>query len=142
MNPICSKCGETDITQFWKRTKSKTGYETWCKSCNRESARKSNKTNEDLLKGAIRNTVVLENKILKKENKRICCKCKEIFTMNKGTEIRCKACEKEKGKKDRAKHQEREKARRKAYYEANKEEIKRKRREKYKESKWKKKTDV
>lgn len=132
---ICSRCKQDkDISQFWKKTNSKTGYNSWCKNCCRESARISNKTNKDLLKGQLRNIATVQNKLLKQDNKRVC-SCGVIFEVNAKSSIRCKECEKEKGKRDREKHKEREKKRRKAYYEANKEEIKLKRREKYKMTK-------
>ena len=107
----CSRCGETDITKFWKRTKSKTGYNSWCKECCKVSARVSIKTNKDIIKGVIRNSIVVENKILKAENKKICCKCKEIFTFKKESEIRCKKCESEKFKLYRSKNLEKERKR-------------------------------
>lgn len=107
----CSKCGETDITKFWKKTNSKTGYNTWCKECCKVSARVSNKTNKDIIKGVIRDSIVVENKILKAENKKICCKCKEIFTFKKESEIRCKKCEAEKFKLYRSKNLEKERKR-------------------------------
>ena len=107
----CSKCGETDITKFWKKSNSKTGYSSWCKECCRVSARVSNKTNKDIIKGVIRNSIVVENKILKAENKKICCKCKEIFTFKKESEIRCKKCEAEKFKLYRSKNLEKERKR-------------------------------
>lgn len=107
----CSKCGETDISKFWKKSNSKTGYNTWCKDCCKASARVSNKTNKDIIKGVIRNSIVVENKILKVENKKICCKCKEIFTFKKESEIRCKKCETEKFKLYRSKNLEKERKR-------------------------------
>jgi len=116
----CSKCGETDITKFWKRTKSKTGYNSWCKECCKISARVSNKTNKDIIKGVIRNSILIENKILKAENKKICCKCKEIFTFKKNSECRCKKCESEKFKLYRIKNLNRELERQKAYREKKK----------------------
>ena len=107
----CSKCGETDISKFWKKSNSKTGYNTWCKECCKVSARVSSKTNKDIIKGVIRNSIVVENKILKVENKKICCKCKEIFTFKKESEIRCKKCEAEKFKLYRNKNLEKERKR-------------------------------
>lgn len=118
----CSKCGETDITKFWKRTKSKTGYNTWCKECCKINARVSNKTNKDIIKGVIRNSILVENKILKAENKKICCKCKEIFTFKKHSECRCKKCESEKFKLYRAKNLNKELERQRIYREKRKNE--------------------
>lgn len=107
----CSKCGKTDISKFWKKSNSKTGYNNWCKECCKVSARVSNKTNRDIIKGVIRNSIAVENKILKVENKKICCKCKEIFTFKKENEIRCKKCESEKFKLYRSKNLEKERQR-------------------------------
>lgn len=111
----CSKCGETDVSKFWKKTKSKTGYNTWCKECCKISARVSAKTNKDIIKGVIRNSIVVENKLLKSENKKICCKCKEIFIFKKESESRCKKCESEKFKLYRLKNLDKELERQKVY---------------------------
>lgn len=116
----CIKCGETDVSKFWKKTNSKTGYNTWCKECCKVSARVSSKTNKDIIKGVIRNSIVVENAILKKENKKICCKCKEIFTFKKENEPRCKKCESEKFKLYRSKNLEKELQRQKEYRERKK----------------------
>lgn len=116
----CSKCGETDIYKFWKRTNSKTGYNTWCKVCCKLSARVSSKTNKDTIKGVIRNSIVVENKLLKSENKKICCKCKDIFTFKKESETRCRKCESEKFKLYRLNNLDREIERQKAYREKKK----------------------
>lgn len=107
----CSKCGEIDISKFWRKSNSKTGYNSWCKECCKVSARVSSKTNKDIIKGVIRNSIVVENKILKVENKKICCKCKEIFTFKKESETRCKKCESEKFKLYRSKNLEKERKR-------------------------------
>lgn len=111
----CLKCGETDVSKFWKKTKSKTGYNTWCKECCKISARVSAKTNKDIIKGVIRNSIVVENKLLKSENKKICCKCKEIFIFKKESEPRCKKCESEKFKLYRLKNLDKERERQKVY---------------------------
>ena len=68
-------------------------------------------SHKDIIKGVIRNSIVVENKILKVENKKICCKCKEIFTFKKESEIRCKKCESEKFKLYRSKNLEKERKR-------------------------------
>ena len=119
----CSKCGENDIAKFWKKTNSKTGYNSWCKECCKLSARTSNKTNKDVIKGVIRNSILIENKLLKKDNKKICCKCKEIFTFKKESELRCKKCESEKFKLYRSKNLEKELERQRVCREKKRNEI-------------------
>ncbi len=86
-----------------------------------------------LIKGKIRYSVLVENKILASNNQRICLMCREIFTKSSKGDLRCRPCEKIRGKEQRAKHKEREQKRRKAYYEANKERLKAMRKQRYKE---------
>ncbi len=101
----CSKCKENkDIKYFWKKSSTKTGYNNWCKECCKISARVSNKTPKQLLEASLKNATVLENKILKKDGKKICSTCKEIFEFKKATETRCKKCESIKYKKYIAKN--------------------------------------
>lgn len=71
-------------------------------------------------KGVIRNSIVVENKLLKSENKKICCKCKNIFTFKKESETRCRKCESEKFKLYRLNNLDREIERQKAYREKKK----------------------
>lgn len=104
---ICSRCKhDKDISNFWKKTGSKTGYNTWCKECCRDSARVSNKTPKDKLISKIRSATITENKLLKKENKKICIKCKEIFELKNPNNIRCPKCESIRGKEYRLKIKE------------------------------------
>lgn len=125
MKHSCSKCGETDLSQFWKRARSKTGLNNWCKKCHRESARESNKTLSQKIRGAIRNSVAIENKILAMDNKKICCKCKEVFEFKKN-EIRCKKCESQRCKEYREKNREKVLSKQKEWREKNRELINKK----------------
>lgn len=128
----CSKCKEEkDVSQFWKRTKSKTGYNHWCKSCCRVSARVSNKSTIDKLEAQIRNATVVENKILKKDNKRLC-SCGETFVMTTPSKIRCKSCESLKNAEYRSKNIISELERQRIYREKNRVGLNMKRRYRHK----------
>ena len=130
----CSRCkADKGVADFWKKTNSKTGYNNWCKQCCRDSQRVSIKSNINIIEGQLRNISIVENKILEKDNKRMCSTCKNYFVKNTNKSTRCNSCERIRGKEQRAKHKARDKARRKKYYEANKERLKANRREYYKQ---------
>lgn len=89
------------------------------------------KTQEQTLRGIIRTSVTVENKILLKENKRICSnsKYRKIYTVTSKSSIRCKECESEKNRLYREKNLEKIKARQAKWRDENRESINSKRRD-------------
>lgn len=130
---LCSKCKQDkDISSFWKKTNSSTGYNAWCKQCCRESNRISGKTNKDIINGIIRESIKVENKILINDNKKICSSCKNIFEISNHTDSRCSDCNSIKNKLYRENNLDKEKYRQAIWREKNRESINQKRRERYK----------
>ena len=80
---ICSKCKiEKPFEAFHKNKNSKDGHAWECKEC--KSIRiKESKTNPIMqLQKIARGSIMLENKILAKEGKRLCSGCKSIFNIS------------------------------------------------------------
>lgn len=137
----CTKCGEAkEFSEFYKMKNSKDGYEYSCKECI-SIRRKEIRENPILqLQKAVRSSVIVENKILFKENKIICSGCKNIFFISDTRDNYCKDCmrkmqqkynNKEESKKLRRancykyslKNKEKRNEYWKEYYEKNKEKI-------------------
>ena len=86
------------------------------------------------LEKQIRSSVILENKLLKRENKRLCTKCKKIFLIDDlFNGVICKECDEEKTKEYREKNKEKVNTYRKEYHEKNKEKRNKQTREYHKE---------
>lgn len=91
----CSKCKETkEYSQFNKNKVKKDGYECQCKQCRRNYYNKLK--NDDLLKlkKEIRSTIIMENKLLLKDNKHLCHDCKKPFLMLDLSNGICTKCRK------------------------------------------------
>ena len=80
---VCTKCGvEKSFDEFSKRKQSKDGYRSCCKECTKIRYLEL-KTNPIMqLERIARGSIFLENKLLKRENKKLCKKCKEIFLID------------------------------------------------------------
>ena len=148
----CSKCKiEKPFEAFYKSKKSTDRYAYACIECKKLRELEFKKNPLMQLEKQIRSSVILENKLLQRENKKLCFKCKEIFLIddlsNSGA---CKECEKERLKeyheknKEKIKEQTREYRKKNKekmnkqtmeYYEKNKEKIKESRREYYEKNK-------
>ena len=99
----CTKCGETkEFSEFYTNKNVKDGYSSSCKEC--AKLRYKQKKVDTLLQvsGVIRSTILIENKILKPEGKRICSICKNIHLMEEMVSGNyCKPCFSKKGKEYR-----------------------------------------
>lgn len=127
---ICTKCKiEKPFEAFHKQKNTHDGYQTACIECNKLRKLELKKNPLMQLEKEIRSSVALENKLLKRENKRLCFKCKEIFLIDDlvcGGVI-CKECSIEKSKEYREKNKEKNKEKlseyMKEYREKNKEKL-------------------
>ena len=86
------------------------------------------------LEKQIRSSIILENKLLAREGKKLCSKCKDIFLIDDLISgVRCKSCtieySKEYFQKNKDKVREHNKASCKKHYKKNKEHYKEKRKE-------------
>ena len=142
----CIKCKiEKPFEAFCKSKDRKDGYISKCKECEKLRRLELKKNPLLQLERQIRSSIILENKLLKRENKKLCVGCKEVFLIEDlvGGKI-CKECSgilnkkyveensekfKESVKKYREKNKEYIKEYKKEYREKNKENIKKYRRE-------------
>lgn len=92
----CTKCGETkEFSKFSKSKINKTGFKSWCKECvnNRYIEFKTNQIMQ--LKKEIKSSIMIENKILLQNGKKICWYCKEIcnieYVLSDGLCRKCKS---------------------------------------------------
>ena len=77
---ICSKCKiEKHFEAFWRNKKSKDGHAYECKECMKARAKKIKQDPLMQLEKQIRSSIMLENKILSREGKKLCCSCKGVF---------------------------------------------------------------
>lgn len=133
MMKTCSKCKETkDFSEFTKDKTNTYGFTSQCKECQKKH-RTELKTNASLqLKKEITRSIIIENKILAKENKKLCRKCKQIFNISDlDVHATCKKCLYDIGRKrweEKSEHI-------KEYVEKNKEKIKKRNKEWYEENK-------
>lgn len=120
----CSKCGETKkFSEFHKQKLTRDGLCPSCKSC-------ASKRNKDLkvnpilqLKKIVTSSILIENKILKIDDKRLCRCCKNIFNISDMSQgVICYSCKRKEEKKRRMseKGKEQKKVQDKKYYEKNK----------------------
>ena len=127
----CSKCKIEKPFEAFHRNKDKLdGYLPYCIEC--ERVRRLELKNNPLmqLEKELRSSVILENKLLKRENKKLCTRCKEIFLIDDlSGGIICKECSAKKNKEFNEKNNEKVNVYYKEYYEKNKEKINEYRRE-------------
>ena len=106
----CSKCKvEKPFGAFYRDKKSYDGHRSYCIECEKLRKLELKKNPLMQLEKQIRSSIMLENKLLKRENKKLCCSCKGVFKIDDliGGVV-CKVCSAKKGKE---------------YYEKNKEKI-------------------
>lgn len=108
----CTKCGETkDFSEFYKLASSKDGHDYYCREC-AINRRKEIRIDPILqLQKAVRSSILIENKILSKENKKICSGCKSIFFISDLRGVFCKECTKKIQKKHKSSEAHKEKRR-------------------------------
>ena len=134
---ICTKCKvEKPFEAFWKSKGSADGLQHTCIECIklRRLERKNNPLMQ--LEKQIISSIRLENKLLKRENKKLCTECKEIFLIDDlSGGIICKDCNAKKAKEYYENNKEKVNKHRIEYYEKNKEKIKEYTREHYEKNK-------
>ena len=119
---VCTKCKiEKPFEAFWRQKDSYDGYISACIDCIKLRRLELKKNPLMQLEKQIRSSVILENKLLKRENKKLCYVCKEIFLIDDLLgEIICKDCNAKKTKE----HYINNKENMIEYIEKNKEKIK------------------
>ena len=120
---ICSKCKiEKPFEAFWRSKDKVDGYLPSCIECKKLRKLELKKNPLMQLEKEIRSSVILENKLLKRENKKLCSRCKEVFLIDDllSDQI-CKECSIEKSKEYREKNKEKVREYMEEYYEKNKE---------------------
>ncbi len=130
---ICSQCKlEKPFEAFWREKKAPDGYRSSCAECDKLRKLELKKNPLMQLEKQIRSSVILENKLLQRENKRLCAVCREIFLIDDlvSNGAFCKECSRKKSKEDEAKKKEKRRDSRIKYYEKNKEKNKEKIKEK------------
>jgi hypothetical protein len=89
----CTKCKiEKPFEAFYKRKDTKDGYLSECKECQKARKKELKKSPLMQLEEQIRSSIKLENKLLSREGKRLCSKCKNIFLIDDLKGNRCKNC--------------------------------------------------
>ena len=91
---ICRKCKIEKPFDAFHRCKSKyDGYQSACAECYKLRRLELKKNPLMQLEKEIKSSVILENKLLKRENKRLCNGCKEIFLIDDlSSGVICKDC--------------------------------------------------
>lgn len=129
----CTMCKiEKPFEAFYKNKAKKDGYKSECKECEKERYRELKKNPLMQLEKQIRSSIILENKLLAREGKKLCTKCKDIFLIDNLKDGayggRCKKCEREysieRREKNKDKIKEYNKEYSKEYQEKNKNKIK------------------
>ena len=91
---VCSKCRiEKPFEAFWRSKDRLDGYHSSCIECDKLRRLELKKNPLMQLQKQIRSSVILENKLLQRENKRLCNGCKEIFLIDDlSSGVICKDC--------------------------------------------------
>ncbi len=134
---ICTKCKvEKPFEAFWRSKKASDGYISACIECVNLRRLELKKNPLMQLQKQIRSSVILENKLLKRENKKLCTRCKEVFLIDDLMDgDRCKECNTEISKEYWGKNKEKLKKQNMEHRLKNKEELNKKEREYYEKNK-------
>lgn len=99
----CTKCKiEKPFEAFYKQHIEKDGYRSACKECNKARQIELKKNPLMQLEKQIRSSIILENKLLARDGKRLCGRCKEIFLINEmNGGVICYPCERKRDKEIR-----------------------------------------
>ena len=126
----CTKCKiEKPFEAFYKKKSSNDGFNSECKECFNARLSELKKNPLMQLEKQIRSSILLENKLLAREGKKLCSKCNDIFLIDdlSGGGY-CNNCNKEYWLKNKDKIKENQKEYRKEhskeYREKNKDKIK------------------
>ena len=94
---VCTKCGEDKLlSEYHKNKTTKDGYVQWCKKCRKERLNEIKTNKKMMINEQIRSSIILENKLLKKDNKKLCSMCGNIFLISElKSGNRCCNCQKE-----------------------------------------------
>ena len=136
---VCTKCGvEKPFEAFHKNKKTRDGYNCYCKDCIRLRRLELKKNPLMQLEKQIRSSIMLENKILLREGKKLCLRCKNIFNIvDMSFDVICYHCKREQeqiySSTENGKSVKRKQ--RKKYYNSNKNIIVEKAKENYKKNK-------
>ena len=89
----CTKCGETkNFSEFVKDKSKKDGHSSHCKNCIKQRNILLKSDNVLQLEKEIKSSIILENKILLKDGKKLCSHCKQIFKIEDLNGGRCREC--------------------------------------------------
>ena len=101
---ICSKCKvEKSLDDFHRNKGTTDGLQVHCIECNKLRRLELKKNPLMQLEKQIRSSIMLENKLLAREGKRLCQNCKEIFLikeMSRG--VVCRPCHRKRAKEERS----------------------------------------
>ena len=133
----CTKCKvEKPLEAFYRNKDKPDGYLPFCIECYKLKKLEIKRNPLMQLEKQIRSSVILENKLLQRENKKLCFSCKEIFLIDDlYGGIICKKCSAERKKVHREKNKEKINEYQRNHYEKNKEITIEKKREYYKKNK-------
>ena len=123
----CNKCGETkEFSEFHKDKSEKDGHHYTCAQCLKRRYKKLKESPLMQLQKAVKSSIRIENKILFKDEKRLCGRCKNIFLIADLQGKYCKKCNKEYKNQYFEENKEKKSEYVKQYREKNKEKIKEK----------------
>ncbi len=104
---VCTKCKiEKPFEAFCKNRSKKDGYHSNCKECEKIRMQELKKNPLMQLEKQIKSSILLENKLLEREGKKLCGGCGSIFFVNDLKGSLCALCRKEYDKKYREKNKE------------------------------------
>ena len=91
----CTKCKiEKPFEAFYKSKAKKDGHTPHCKECDKIRRTELKKNPLMQLEKQVRCSIMIENKLLAREGKKICSSCKNIFLIDDLISRRCKNCSK------------------------------------------------
>ena len=121
----CTKCKiEKPFEAFCKNKGAKDGHAEWCKECIKNRQLEFEKSPLMQLERQVKSSIMLENKLLAREGKKLCTTCKDIFLIDDLRDGgRCKNCDIEYKREYRLKNKDKIKKYKKKYKENNKDKI-------------------
>ena len=121
----CSQCKiDKPFEAFFRDKATKDGYQPSCKECDKKRKQETKQSPLLQLEKQVRSSVILENKLLAPEGKKLCSGCRNIFEIEKLIFGCCYDCRKEHNKRHRGKLEEYQKQYQKEYYLKKKDKLK------------------